>query len=86
MATKNSSHGHAEEPPSDPPRKDAWGAFGYLVSGVAVYGLVGWGLDQWWDTSFMVAIGIVVGAGLGIYMTQKAFGTPPPSDESSDKN
>ena len=55
--------------------------FGYLVSGVAVYGLIGRGLDQWWDTSFMVAIGIVAGAGLGIYMTMKALSVPSASDD-----
>ncbi|GGD29177.1 hypothetical protein [Nocardioides daphniae] len=58
---------------------------GYLVSGVAVYGLAGWGLDQWWGTNFMVAIGIVVGAGLGVYAIQKVFGVkPPPSDETKN--
>lgn len=87
MAKKNSPHGRAEQPPSDKPRQDPWSAFGYLVSGVAVYGLAGWGLDQWWGTNFMVAIGIVAGAGLGIYMTHKAFSvTPPPSDENTDEN
>jgi len=61
--------------------KDPWAAFGYLVSGVLVYGLVGWGLDQWWGTSFMVAIGIVAGAGLGIYMTIKALHVPSGTDD-----
>lgn len=84
MATENSPHGRAEEPHVDKPRQDPWNAFGYMVSGVAVYGLVGWGLDQWWGTRFMVAIGIVVGAGLGIYMTMKAFPSPKAPDD--DKN
>ena len=46
------------------PHGDPWLAFGYLVSGVAVYGLMGWGLDRWLGTSFLVAIGIVFGAAL----------------------
>ena len=57
-----------EKSPGDP-----WHAFGYLVAGVMVYGFVGWLLDKWWGTSFVVAIGIVFGAGLGIYMTFMRF-------------
>jgi hypothetical protein len=55
---------------------DPWQAFGYVTSGVALYGFVGWLLDRWWGTSFMVAIGILAGAGLGIYMTFGRFGRP----------
>jgi hypothetical protein len=57
----------------DRPKGDPWHAFGYLVSGVLMYGLIGWGLDQWLGTSFLVAIGILVGAGFGIYMTFARF-------------
>jgi ATP synthase protein I len=57
----------------DRPAGDPWHAFGYLVSGVAVYGFLGWLADQWLGTSFLVAIGIVLGAGLGIYMTYARF-------------
>ena len=46
---------------------DPWAAFGRIVGGVLLYGLVGFGLDRWWGTTFMVAIGVVVGAALGIY-------------------
>ena len=55
---------------------DPWQAFGYVTSGVALYGFVGWLVDRWWGTSFMVAIGILAGAGLGIYMTFSRFGRP----------
>jgi hypothetical protein len=55
---------------------DPWQGFGYVVSGVALYGFLGWLLDRWWGTSFMVAIGILAGAGLGIYMTFGRFGRP----------
>ena len=87
MASKKPPHDRAAEPYVETPRQDPWGAFGYVVSGVAVYGLVGWGLDQWWNTNFMVAIGIVAGAGLGLWMTWKAFGaTPPPADDDRNLN
>lgn len=57
----------------DEPRGDPWLAFGYLVSGVCLYGAAGWGLDRWWGTEFMVVLGILFGAGLGIYMTWARF-------------
>jgi hypothetical protein len=55
------------------------------VSGVLMYGLIGWALDQWWDTSFLVVVGILVGAGLGLYMTWARFRGPDadPQDPKS---
>ena len=52
---------------------DPWHAFGYLVSGVGFYGLLGWLADRWLGTSFLVAVGIVVGAVLGVYLTWSRF-------------
>lgn len=52
---------------------DPWHAFGYLVSGVAVYGILGWFADRWLGTSFLVVLGILLGAGFGIYMTFARF-------------
>ena len=60
-------------PDHDSPRGDPWHAFGYLVSGVAVYGLLGWLADRWLQTSFLVVVGILVGAGLGLYLTFSRF-------------
>lgn len=61
------------EHPENRPTGDPWHAFGYLVSGVAMYGLIGWALDWWLDTRFFVVVGILAGAGLGIYMTWARF-------------
>ena len=60
-----------------PPQGDPWLAFGYLVAGVFLYGAIGWLADRWLGTSFLVVIGILFGAGLGIYMTFRRFGGPP---------
>ena len=57
----------------DPPKGDPWHAFGYLVSGVGVYGLLGWLADRWLGTSFFVALGVLAGAVLAIYMTYARF-------------
>ncbi|MCL8024783.1 AtpZ/AtpI family protein [Nocardioides bruguierae] len=55
---------------------DPWSAFGYLVAGVFVYGGIGWGLDRWWGTGWLVAVGVIVGAALGTYQTWARFRTP----------
>ena len=57
----------------DDSKGDPWHAFGYVVSGVGVYGLAGWALDRWLGTTFLVAIGILIGAGFGLYMTYARF-------------
>jgi F0F1-type ATP synthase assembly protein I len=66
--------------PDDRPKGDPWHAFGYIVSGVGVYGVLGWLLDRWLGTTFLVAVGILVGAGFGLYMTFARFNklTDPP--------
>ncbi|CAN5315471.1 hypothetical protein BH09ACT12_BH09ACT12_14320 [soil metagenome] len=66
----------------DTPRGDHWNAFGYIVAGVLMYGLIGFALDRWWGTSFMVPVGIMVGAALGLYMTWARFKAPPDSDSA----
>jgi F0F1-type ATP synthase assembly protein I len=64
-------------------RGDPWHAFGYLVAGVFVYGLIGWALDQWLGTTFLVVIGILFGAGLGIFMTWARFNRPTRSQDET---
>jgi F0F1-type ATP synthase assembly protein I len=46
-----------------------------VVSGVGVYGALGWLCDRWLGTTFLVAVGILVGATFGIYMTFARFNT-----------
>jgi hypothetical protein len=49
------------------PGPDPMASFARIGAGVLVYGGAGFLLDRWWGTTFMVGIGIVVGAVLGIY-------------------
>ncbi|QLQ10989.1 MAG: AtpZ/AtpI family protein [Nocardioidaceae bacterium] len=76
------------QPPQGPQQQpqqqlqgDPWHAFGYVVSGVAVYGFLGWLADRWLGTTFLVAIGILFGAGLGVYQTFARFRQPDVLDE-----
>jgi hypothetical protein len=64
---------------------DPWHAFGYIVSGVALYGFLGWLVDRWLGTAFFVAAGILVGAGLGIYLTFARFNKFDSQHNSQEK-
>ena len=70
--------------PAQPQGGDPWHAVGYLVSGVFVYGLLGWLADQWLGTSFLVAVGIMVGALLGLYLTWNRFTQPIARNQKTD--
>jgi ATP synthase protein I len=54
---------------SPPPAGDPWVVTSHLIAGVALYGFGGWLLDQWLGTTYIVGIGIILGAALGIYLT-----------------
>lgn len=69
--------------PEQGPQGDPWHAFGYVVAGVAFYGFVGWLADRWLDTSYLVAVGILFGAVLGIYMTFVRFRQLPDPSRST---
>ena len=62
---------------------DPWHAVGYLSAGVLLYGVLGWLADRWLGTSFLVAVGILAGAGLGLYLTWNRFNRPTTGDEDS---
>jgi F0F1-type ATP synthase assembly protein I len=46
----------------------------HLIAGVALYGALGWVGDHLLHTSFLLPVGIVLGAALGIYTTIKRLG------------
>jgi len=72
-----------------PPRQEApnegggdpWAAFGYLVAGVLFYGFVGWLLSIWLDADFWIPVGILVGAGFGMYMVFARYSLKAPKNE-----
>ena len=45
-----------------------------LVSGVLVYGGLGWLLDRWLGTTWWLPIGLVLGVALGVYLVVVKFG------------
>ncbi|GAB3871293.1 AtpZ/AtpI family protein [Dactylosporangium cerinum] len=54
---------------------EGWAAVGYLISGIAVWGFVGWLIDEWLNAGGIItAIGCVLGAAGGIYLVVKRLG------------
>jgi F0F1-type ATP synthase assembly protein I len=49
----------------------------YLIAGIGVYGFFGWLGDHFLGTAFLLPLGIIVGAGLGIYVVIKRFTAEP---------
>jgi F0F1-type ATP synthase assembly protein I len=51
-----------------------------------MYGVLGWLLDRWLGTSFLVAVGILVGAGLGLYLTITRLNAGTAPEEENDRH
>jgi ATP synthase protein I len=51
-----------------------WSIFGYLLSGLLFWGGVGWGLDSWLGTSYLLLVGLLVGMGASLYLVWLRFG------------
>ncbi len=45
----------------------------YLISGVLFYGFLGWVGDHFLGTSFLLPVGIILGAALAIYIIIRRF-------------
>lgn len=67
-----------DQPPRPPDDSDktpaagadqGWTAVAYLISGIVVWGGVGWLVDAWLDLDGLgIGIGSVVGAACGVYL------------------
>lgn len=57
----------------------------YLISGIALYGGIGWGADHLLGTSFLLPVGLVAGAALAMYLIIKRFGAVPAADGTTEK-
>jgi ATP synthase protein I len=53
---------------------DAWGAFGLMVSGVAVWGGVGWLLSEWLDNRIFLMLGLLLGMAGALYLVWFRYG------------
>ena len=65
-------------PEREPPGRGAemvWSIIGTLIAGVLAWGGIGWLLDRWLGTSYLVAVGIVVGMAGAFYLIVKRYGS-----------
>jgi F0F1-type ATP synthase assembly protein I len=68
----------AEHEHRDGPQRDPFQVIAYLLSGILLYGGAGLLLDRWLGTSFLVPVGLVVGAGMAVWLVHLHFGPPRP--------
>lgn len=66
------------EQPKDPNSRQAdaqaWSIVSYLLSGLLVWGGAGYLIDRWLGTSFVVLIGLLVGASASLYLVWLRYG------------
>ncbi|MFM8620843.1 MAG: hypothetical protein ACKOCL_02340 [Candidatus Nanopelagicaceae bacterium] len=51
-----------------------WSIFGYLLSGLLIWGGIGWALDKWLGTTYLLLTGLVIGITVSIYLVWLRFG------------
>ena len=57
---------------------DPWVIFGRLVSGILIYGGLGWLIGTWVNkVEMFVAAGVILGISLALYMTYKQLNFKP---------
>jgi F0F1-type ATP synthase assembly protein I len=91
MAEDRSPRGEPRPRPAGPPKQGSGAETGYavigtLISGMAVWGGVGWLLDRWLDTRFFAPVGIILGISVAIYLVVVRFGGLPSHDGGGKGN
>lgn len=56
---------------------DAYGALGLIISGVLVWGGVGYLLTEWLDNRLFVLVGLLLGMAGGLYLVWFRYGRQP---------
>ena len=69
-----SESGPAKEP-SARGAEMVWSIIGTLIAGVLAWGGIGWLLDRWLGTRYLVAVGILVGMAGAFYLIIKRYGS-----------
>jgi ATP synthase protein I len=53
---------------------DAWNAFSYVLSGMLVWGGVGWLVSRWLGSQAWIGLGLMVGTGAGVGLVWLRYG------------
>ena len=51
-----------------PPPGDAWNALSFLLTGILLFGGIGWGLDTVFDTRWCTPVGLLAGGTAAVYL------------------
>lgn len=63
------------ESPHKPNEEGAfWTIFGYMLSGLLIWGGIGFGLDRWLNTGYFLLGGLLLGMGSALYLIWLRFG------------
>ncbi|HEY1616630.1 MAG TPA: hypothetical protein VGG25_03380 [Streptosporangiaceae bacterium] len=62
--------------PGPPEQNAGWTIFSYLISGMAVYGLIGWLVSRVTHISVLFPVGMLVGLVLAIVLIVFRYGRP----------
>jgi ATP synthase protein I len=74
VPTDNSKRGQ-EDPGPGAESSAGWAIFGYLLSGMAVYGGIGWLIGRWaGNQSLCLAVGMLIGLALALTLVIRRYG------------
>ena len=57
-----------------PPPGDAWNALSFLLSGILLFGGIGWGLDALFGTRWVTPVGLLAGGTAAVYLIYVRYG------------
>jgi hypothetical protein len=57
-----------QKPGRTPPPAEAWTALSHLLTGILLFGAIGWGVDELFDLRGFTVAGLLVGAAASMYL------------------
>ena len=63
------NHNESAEAGNDGGYNAGIAVFSYIIGGIIVWSLIGWGLDNLWGTRWIVLLGALLGAAGGFYLS-----------------
>jgi hypothetical protein len=74
-----SERGQGERQPGNPPgmprgASAGWSILSYMITGMALYGGIGWLIGRWTHLAVLFPVGMLVGLGLAVLMVILRYG------------
>ena len=74
MSPDSPDDASGESPAGREGEADAWNAVSLILSGMIVWGGIGWLVSQWLDNRLPLALGLVLGTGAGTALVWLRYG------------